>query len=109
MVKKFIQRRYVRKMLRSSLARPSRLVVTTAPSSGGSLSSPTSLALGVREAPAVEKAPPARTSAPVPSLRKEENLAVAPAANLISVPPTDCASMGVDLIMLSSDSEDEVN
>jgi hypothetical protein len=33
----------------------------------------------------------------------------APVANLVSVPPVDAALMGVDLIILSSDSEDEVD
>jgi hypothetical protein len=72
MVKKFIQRCCVRKVPRSSLAHPSRVVVTSALLSGGSLPSSSSLlaslALGVREAPVVEKAPPARTSTLVPYL-----------------------------------------
>jgi glycine cleavage system protein P-like pyridoxal-binding family len=42
-------------------------------------------------------------------LRKEEDPAAAPAANLISVPPVDAALMGVDLIILSSDSKGEVD
>jgi hypothetical protein len=67
------------------------------------------LSLGVREALVVEKAPPARTSTPVPSLRKDEDLGAAPAVNLASVPPIDAASMDVDLIVLSSGSEDEVD
>jgi hypothetical protein len=57
----------------------------------------------------VEKAPPAKTSTLVPTLRKEEDPAVAPAGNLVSVPPIDAALIGVDLIILSSDSEDEVD
>jgi hypothetical protein len=67
------------------------------------------LSLGVREALVVEKAPLARTSTPIPSLRKEEDPTVAPAADLISVPPIDVASMGVDLFVVSSDSADEVD
>jgi hypothetical protein len=111
--KKFIQRRCVYKVLRSSLARPSRAVVMTAPSSGGSSSSASSslvlLALGVRESPAVEEAPPAGTSKPIPSLWEEEDLVAAPAVDLVSVPPVDADLMGVDLIVLSSGSEDEVD
>jgi predicted dinucleotide-binding enzyme len=45
---------------------------------------------------------------PIPTLRKED-LAVAPVANLISISPVDAAFMGVDLIILSSDNEDEVD
>jgi hypothetical protein len=56
----------------------------------------------------VEKAPPARTSMPVPSLRKDEDPGAAPMVNLASVPPIDATSMDVDLIILSSGSEDEV-
>jgi hypothetical protein len=67
------------------------------------------LPFSVREAPAVEKASPARTSTPVPSLRKEEDPAAAPATNLVFVPPVDATSVEVDLIILSSDSEDEVD
>jgi hypothetical protein len=43
----------------------------------------------------VEKAPPARTSMPVPSLRKDEDPGVAPMVNLASVPPVDATSMVV--------------
>jgi hypothetical protein len=109
--KKFIQMRCVRKVSCSSLARPSRAVVTAAPSSGGSLSSSLllfSLSFGVREALAVEKAPPTGTSTMVPSLQKEDP-AAAPMANLVSIPPVDATSVEVDLIVLSSDSEDEVD
>jgi hypothetical protein len=67
------------------------------------------LALGVREAPVVEEAPPAGTSKPVPSLRAEEDPAAAPVVNPISIPPVDADLMGVDLIILSSGSEDEVD
>jgi predicted dinucleotide-binding enzyme len=85
----------------------------TALLSGGSFSSSSSLleslALGVREAHMVEKAPSAETSTQVLTLRKEEDPAATPMANLVSVPPVDAASMGVDSIILSSDSEDEVD
>jgi hypothetical protein len=67
------------------------------------------LALGVREALAVEEAPSAETSKLVPSLREEADPMVAPAINLISIPPIDADLMGVDLITLSSGSEDEVD
>jgi hypothetical protein len=66
------------------------------------------LPFGVPEAPAVEKAPPTGTSTPVPSLRKED-LAAAPAANLVSVPPVDAVLVEVDLIILNSDGEDKVD
>jgi hypothetical protein len=56
----------------------------------------------------VEKAPPAGTSTSDPSLRKEEDPAAAPVANLVSIYPVDATSIWVDLIILSSDSEDEV-
>jgi hypothetical protein len=45
----------------------------------------------------------------VPSLWKEEDPTAAPTANLVFVPPIDAASVEVDLIVLSSDSEDEVD
>jgi hypothetical protein len=67
------------------------------------------LSLGVREALVVEKALPARTSTSIPTLRKEEDPMVAPVANLVFVPSIDVALIGVDLIILSSDSEDEVD
>jgi hypothetical protein len=57
----------------------------------------------------VEKAPPAGTSTSVPPLRKEEDPVAAPVANLVSISPIDATLMGVDLIVLSSDSEDKVN
>jgi hypothetical protein len=57
----------------------------------------------------VEEAPPAGTSKPVPSLREEEDPMAAPAINLVSVPPVDADLMGVDLIVLSSGSEEEVD
>jgi hypothetical protein len=43
----------------------------------------------------VEKDPPARTSMLFPTLSKEEDLAVAPVANLVFVPPIDATLMGV--------------
>jgi hypothetical protein len=108
--KKFIQRHCVCKVPRSSLAHPSRAVFMMAPSSGGSSSSasssPTSLAFGVCEAPVVEEL--AEISKPVPSLQAEDP-AAAPAVNLVSVPSVDADLMGVDLIVLSSDSENEVD
>jgi hypothetical protein len=83
------------------------------PSSGGSSSSASSslasLGLGVREAPAVEEAPPAGTSKLVPSLRVKDDPAAAPTVNLVSISPVDADVMGVDLIILSSGSEDEVD
>jgi hypothetical protein len=50
-----------------------------------------------------------RTSTLIPTLQKEEDPAAAPAANLVSIPPIDAALMGVDLIILSSNSKDEVD
>jgi hypothetical protein len=67
------------------------------------------LTLGVQEASVVEEAPPTRTSTSVPTLWKEEGPAATPVANLVSVPPVDAALMGVELIVLSCDSEDEVD
>jgi hypothetical protein len=64
------------------------------------------LSLGVQEASVVEKALPASTSTPVPSLRKDEDLGATPAVNLISV---DATFVDADLIILSSSSEDEVD
>jgi hypothetical protein len=53
----------------------------------------------------VEKeAPPARTSKLTPSSRKVEDPVAAPAVNPVSAPPVDA-----ELIVLSSDSEDEVD
>jgi hypothetical protein len=67
------------------------------------------LSLGVREASVVEKAPPARTSMPVPYLWKDEDPGAAPTVNLVFVPPIDAAFVDADLIILSSGSEDKVN
>jgi hypothetical protein len=111
--KKFIQRHCVRKVPRSLLARLSRAMATTPPSSGGSSlsasSSPMLSALGARDAPVVEEAPPTGTSKPVPSLREEEDPTTTPAVNPVSAPPVDADLMGVDLIVLSSGSENEVD
>jgi hypothetical protein len=109
--KKFIQRHCVHKVLCSSLAHSPRAAVLVAEASEGSSSSSSSapLSLGVQEASVMEKAPPARTSTSVPTLWKEEDLAAAPAVDLVSVPPVDAALMGVDLIVLSSDNEDKVD
>jgi hypothetical protein len=56
----------------------------------------------------VEKALPAKSSTSVPTLRKEDPVA-ALAANLVFVPPVDVTLMGVELIVISSHSEDEVD
>jgi hypothetical protein len=109
-VKKLIQRRCIHKVPRSSLARSPRVAILAASSSGGSSLSSSSapLSLGDREASVVEKALPAKSSTSVPTLRKED-LAAALAANLVFVPPVDVTLMGVELIVLSSHSEDEVD
>jgi hypothetical protein len=65
--------------------------------------------LGARDAPVVEEAPPVGTSKPVLSLQEEEDPVAVPAVNPIFVPPVDADSMGVNLIVLSSSSEDEVD
>jgi hypothetical protein len=82
-------------------------------SSKGSSSSSSSLlpssSFGVREAPVVEKAPLVETSAPVPPLWKEDDPAATPMANLIPISLVDATSVGADLIILSSDSEDKVD
>jgi hypothetical protein len=57
----------------------------------------------------VEEALAVGTSKPVPFLREEEDLAVVPAVNPVSIPPDDVDLMGVDLIVLSSSSEEEVD
>jgi hypothetical protein len=113
MKKKFIRRRCVHKVSRSSLVHSPRAAIVAAASSGKSSSTSSSLSasssFGVREALAVEKAPLVRTSAPVQPLRKEYGLAAAPVANLIPISLVDATSAGVNLIILSSDSEDEVD
>jgi hypothetical protein len=82
-------------------------------SSGSSSSSASSSlalsALGARDALAVEDALLAEISNPVPSLREEEDPIAAPAVNPIFISPTDADLMGVNLIALSSGSEDEVD
>jgi hypothetical protein len=57
----------------------------------------------------VEDALSAGISKLVPSLREEEDPAAAPMVNPISVPLADADLLGVDLIALSSGSEDEVD
>jgi hypothetical protein len=42
-------------------------------------------------------------------LWEKEDPAAAPAVNLVSVPPMDVDLMGVDLTVLSSGSEDEID
>jgi hypothetical protein len=59
--------------------------------------------------PAVEKAPLVGTSTPVLPLRKKEGLAAALVVNLVPISLVDATSAGADLIILSSDSEDEVD
>jgi hypothetical protein len=66
-------------------------------------SSPASLFPGVFRAPMEKEAPPAGTSKLVPSSREVEDPVAALAVNPISAPPIDAK-----LIILSSDSEDEV-
>jgi hypothetical protein len=56
----------------------------------------------------VEEALPAGTSKPVPSLQEEEDPSTAPTVNPVSAPSVDADLMGVDLIILSSGSEDKV-
>jgi hypothetical protein len=106
--KKFIQRRCIRKVLRSSLARPSRAVTMATSSSGNSLSlaylSPTSSSPGVFGAPVQKEDLPTGTSKPVPSSQEVEYPVAAPAVNPVSAPSVDAK-----LIALSSDSEDEVD
>jgi hypothetical protein len=57
----------------------------------------------------VEKAPLVGTSTSVLSSRKEEAPMVAPMANLVSTPPVNATLVEVDLIILSSDNENEVD
>jgi hypothetical protein len=66
-------------------------------------------ALGAHDAPVVEDALPVRISKLVPSLREGEDPAAAPMVNPVSIPPADADLMGVNLIALSSGSEDEVD
>jgi hypothetical protein len=57
----------------------------------------------------VEKAPLVGTSTPVSSLQNEEGPAAAPMANLVSISLINAVSVGVDLIVPSSDGEDEID
>jgi hypothetical protein len=57
----------------------------------------------------MEETSPFGTSKLVPSLREEEDPAAAPAVNPVSVPPVDADLIGVNLIALSSGSEDKVD
>jgi hypothetical protein len=111
--KKFIQRHYVHKVLRSLLAHPSRAVAMMASLSGSSSSSASSSsmlsALGARDAPAVEDALPAGTLKLVLSLQEMEDLAATPAVDPVSIPLANADLMGVNLITLSSGNEDEVD
>jgi hypothetical protein len=45
----------------------------------------------------------------VSSLREKGDPVAAPAVNLVSIPPVDADLIGVDLIVLSSGSEDKVD
>jgi hypothetical protein len=106
--KKFIQRRYVRKVVRSSFARPLRAVIMVTSLSGGSSSSASllleSLSLGVCGALVEKEVPPTKRSRPVPSSREVEDLVAAPTINPVSAP-----LVGANLTVLSSGSEDEVD
>jgi hypothetical protein len=86
-----------------------KMALLSGVSSSSASSSPASSSLGACEALVVKDAPPAGTSRPVLSLREEEDPAAAPAVNPVSVPPADANLMGVNLITLSSSSEDEVD
>jgi hypothetical protein len=94
-----------KKFIHRQLVRSPKAAVVVALLSGRSSSSSSSLSTS----PAVEKAPLIGTSMPVPTLRKEDGIAAAIAANLVPVSLVDATSAGVDLIVLSSDSEDEVD
>jgi hypothetical protein len=73
-------------------------------SSSSASSSPALSSSGVFGALVEKEAPPAGTSKPVPSSQEVEDLVVAHAVNPISAPPIDAK-----LIVLSSESEDEVD
>ena len=100
--KKFIQRQSVRKVSRSSLVRSPKTAVAES-SSGRSSSSPS-----LPAPPVVGKAPVVGTSAPVVPLQKEDPSA-APVVTLVPLSAAEATSMRADLIILSSDSEDEVD
>jgi hypothetical protein len=106
--KKFIQRCYICKVPRSSLAHPSRAVTMATLSSENSSSlassSRASLSPGIFGAPVEKEAPPAGTSKSVPSSWEVEDPVAAPMVNPVSAPPVDAK-----LIVLSSDSKDEVD
>ena len=59
--------------------------------------------------PMVGKAPLVGTSAPVVPLQKKEDPLAAPVVTLVPLSATDATSTRADLIVLSSDSEDEVD
>ena len=73
-------------------------------SSGRSSSSPLLLA-----PPVVGKAPLVGTSAPVVPMQKKEDPSAAPVVTLVPLSAADATSTRADLIVLSSDSEDEVD
>ena len=89
-------------MSRSSLVRSPRTAVVES-SSGRSSSSPSLLA-----PPVVGKAPLVGTSASVVPLQKEDPSA-APMVTLVPLIAVDATSTRADLIILSSDSEDEID
>jgi hypothetical protein len=104
MKKKFIHRRCIYKVLRSSLVRSPKVGVVAASSSGRSLSSSSLLS-----SLTVEKVPLIRTSTPVLPLQKKEGLVAAPVVNFVPISLVDATSARADLIVLSSDSDDEVD
>ena len=59
--------------------------------------------------PVVEKAPLVGTSAPVVPLQKKEDPSAAPVVTLVPLSAADATLTRADLIILSSDSEDEVD
>ena len=59
--------------------------------------------------PVVEKAPLVGTSSPVVPLQKKEDPSAASLVNLVRISAVDATSTRADLIVLSSDSEDEVD
>ena len=102
--KNFIQRRCIRKVPRSSLVCSPKAAVVEVLSSKRSSSSSS-----LPASPAVEKAPSVGTSTPVVPLPKKEDQAAAPVVNLVPISLIDATLSGADLIVLSSDSEDEVD
>ena len=73
-------------------------------SSGRSSSSSSLLA-----SPVVEKIPLVGTSSPVVPLQKKEDPSAASVINLVPISAVDATLTRADLIVLSSDSEDEVD